>query len=132
MVTKVPGVECRVGWPCQKPRPGQACNKAMPTQKAPVVPRIHRPNRGDLQAVSGKAMSAPAAQYSRTEPGSPNSQLWPGAKICPKASPNIHTIKPHATVARPPTRHHVPLDAASSHTPSPTWIETAAAGAVTG
>ena len=63
MVTKVPGVECRVGWPCQKPRPGQACNKAMPTQKGPrSSARINRPNRGDLQAVSGKAMSAPAAQ----------------------------------------------------------------------
>ena len=35
MLVRVPGVECLVGWPCQKPRPGQACSKAMPTQNAP-------------------------------------------------------------------------------------------------
>ena len=104
----------------------------MATQKAPTVPRIQRPSRGVCHTASGSAISAPAAQYNKTEPGRPNNQLWPGAKIWPKASPNIQTINPHATVATPPTRDQVPLEAASSHTPRPTWIQTTAAGAATG
>ena len=58
MLASVPGLPCTV--PCQKPRPGQACSTAMPAKNAPITARMPRPSRGLRQAVSGKAMSAPA------------------------------------------------------------------------
>ena len=52
------------GWPaavpCQNPRPGHACNSAMPRKNTPVPARISRPVRGVSQARSGSATSAPA------------------------------------------------------------------------
>ena len=60
MVVRVPGRPCSV--PCQKPRPGQACSRAMPRKNAPSPPRIVRPSRGPAQLRSGSAISTPAAQ----------------------------------------------------------------------
>ena len=48
--------------PPQKPRPGQACNTAMPTKKSPRARRIPRPSRGVAHDREGSARSAPAAQ----------------------------------------------------------------------
>ena len=77
-------------------------------------------------------MSAPATVYRSAAPGAPNSQLSPGAKMPPNASPKIHTARPQPTLASPPSRDQRPRAAVSSQIPIPTWIQTAAAAALTG
>src|SRR6266568_4812061 len=67
-----------------------------------------------------------------TAPGAPDSQVSPGAKIPPKASPNTQTTSPHAALDSPASRDDQPVAAAISHTPSPAWIHTADAAACTG
>ena len=47
-------------WPCQNPRPGQACRTAMPSRNAPVPAVSSRPSHRERQARSGSAISAPA------------------------------------------------------------------------
>ncbi|MGH3292426.1 MAG: hypothetical protein ACRDP7_11510 [Trebonia sp.] len=92
----------------------------MPTKNAPVPASSSRPVRAVPHARGGRAISAPATQYSRTAPGAPVSQESPGAKIAPKDSPSAHTTSPHATLASPAARDHRPRGATSSHTPIPT------------
>ena len=118
--------------PDQNPRPGQACSTAMPAKNRPVTPSTVRPSRSPRQARPGSAMSAPATAYSSAAPGAPNSQLSPGAKMPPKASPKTQTARPQPTVASPPSLDHRPWAAVSSQMPRPTWIQTAAAAALTG
>ena len=67
-----------------------------------------------------------------TAPGAPNSTVSPGAKIAPNASPNAHTIRPHATLASPASRDDHPRTAKISHIPMPTWIHTDEAAAAIG
>ncbi len=130
MLARLPG--CRPTVPCQNPRPGQAWSSAIPARNAPVPASMPRPSRRPVQARSGSAMSAPATAYSSAAPGAPNSQLSPGAKMPPNASPKIHTTRPQPTLARPPSLDQGPRAAVSSQIPIPTWIQTAAAAALTG
>src|SRR5579862_5660840 len=67
-----------------------------------------------------------------TAPGAPVSQVRPGAKIPPNDSPNTHTTSPQPALASPASRDSIPRGAASSQTPSPTWIHTVAEPAGTG
>ena len=55
------GAEGRA-WPCQKPRPGQAWRRAMPTKNRPMTRRTTLPSRGLDHALSGRATRAPAKQ----------------------------------------------------------------------
>src|ERR1700728_3594600 len=50
----------------------------------------------------------------------------------PKASPKTHTLRPHTALVAPANRDHGPYGATSNKSPTPTWIHTAAAAAVTG
>ncbi len=50
----------------------------------------------------------------------------------PNASPKIHTTRPQPTLASPPSLDQGPRAAVSSQIPIPTWIQTAAAAALTG
>ncbi len=77
-------------------------------------------------------MSAPATAYRSAAPGAPNSQLSPGAKMPPNASPKIHTTRPQPTLASPPSLDQGPRAAVISQIPIPIWIQTAAAAAFTG
>ena len=90
---------------------------------------ITRPSRGVRQLRSGIASRPPATAYSSAAPGAPNSQVSPGAKIPPNDSPKAHTSRPQATLASPASRPEMPRGAASSHSPIPIWIHTAAAPA---
>ena len=54
IAVSVPGLELGCSWPCQKPRPGQACSTAMPTKKRPITERIARPSRGLVQSSVGE------------------------------------------------------------------------------
>ena len=47
----------------------------------------------------------------------------------PNASPKTHTSRPQPTLAAPARRDHRPRDAASSQSPSPSWIQTTAEAA---
>ena len=130
MAGRLPG--CLPAVPGQKPRPGHAWSRAMPARNTPVPASTPRPSRRLAQARSGSAMSAPATAYSSAAPGAPNSQLSPGAKMPPNASPKTHTARPQPTLASPPSRDQGPRAAVRSQIPIPTWIQTAAAAALTG
>ena len=67
-----------------------------------------------------------------TAPGAPNSQVRPGAKMPPKASPNTQTTSPQPALASPASRDSGPRAAVSIHRPIPTWIHTAEAPACIG
>ena len=60
IAARAPG--CPFEMPCQDPRPGQACSTAIPARNRPRLPRISRPSRGECQALSGSAISRPAAR----------------------------------------------------------------------
>ena len=130
MLATLPG--CLPAVPCQNPRPGQAWSSAIPARNRPVPASTARPSRGPIQARSGSAMSAPATAYRSAAPGAPNSQLSPGAKMPPNASPKIHTTRPQPTLASPPSLDQGPRAAVISQIPIPIWIQTAAAAAFTG
>ena len=130
MLARLPG--CLPAVPDQNPRPGHAWISAIPARNTPVTARRARPSRCPAQARSGSAISPPATAYRSAAPGAPNIQLSPGAKIPPNASPKIHTASPQPTLARPPSLDQGPRAAVSSQIPIPTWIQTAAAAALTG
>ena len=50
----------------------------------------------------------------------------------PKLSPKTQTMRPQAILESPARRDQLPRGATRSHTPIPTWIHTAEAGAVMG
>ena len=130
MLARLPGWRPTV--PDQNPLPGQAWTRAIPARKTPVTASTTRPSRCPAQARSGSAISPPATAYRSAAPGAPKSQLSPGAKMPPNASPKTHTARPQPTLASPPSRDQGPRAAVSSQIPIPTWIQTAAAAALTG
>ena len=103
----------------------------MPIRNTPPT-REDRCDRdaGVAKARSGSATRTPADAIEEHRTGAPKSQVAPGAKMPPKASPKTHTSEaPARRWPAPPRRDQRPRGATSSQMPSPSWIQTVAAAA---
>ena len=119
------------GWagPARSPAPARPAARPCPPRTAPVHPSIHRPNRGVLQEPlrqgderAGRAVKQDRARKRRTASSGPGRR----SARRPRRTSRRSGPRPRWPARQGGTR--CPCDAASSHTPRPTWIQTAAAG----
>ena len=119
-------------WPCQKPRPGQACSTAMPTKNRPMAAQDHpaQPGRRPNTAPAGRPGPRPTVEQHR--PRRPEQPGQTGGEDPAEGLAEHPHDRPQAQLATPASRDQSPRGATSKNSPIPTWIHTVAAAAATG